>query len=202
MEAVSLLLAAQAQVQEAARFLGPRPELCGRIVGYTAKPSGRWNTAVLCQELALLRARTVREVLSQAGCANEFSIEGAGYVDAEGSRCTLTLSDPETVQRVQAETDAIAAALLERTRTPSLRVAFRGDSGVKNVTFTHLPLGIVFDEQSPPAVLVIERDSQAAKLGVQAGWLFDEVDGRSVKGLDFSATAKLLQEAAAGLPEL
>jgi len=184
------------QLAEVAGLLGEHPQAGVAIIGYTAQPSGIWNTKALCELLALERASAVRDALKAVGCRSRIVVRGIGHVEANGARCEVVLCDDAALTRLEAE-EAAAAAARKHLPLRVLRVEFDAGRSVKAVEFKKLPLGISFSNVMPSEVTKVEAGSQAEQLGVKVGWVFRSVNGQPLEGKDWPKLWALLEQGGA-----
>jgi len=110
-----------------------------------------------------------------------------------------------------------AAKLLKAgvTALPSVspvKIIFDTNDGAKVVLLTQMPLGLTFDDGSSRprsgmgagarSVLVItDATGHGAKVGIQAGWALNSIDGNSIVGLAYTAAFSTLKQATKRLPQ-
>jgi len=92
-------------VKQAAEQLRQYPpdKICIKIIGYTGKPGGRYDTEELCQKLAFERASRVWHLLQKEGCRNKMVPIGLGNVFAKGAIAELIACTDEEADAVSLE---------------------------------------------------------------------------------------------------
>jgi len=97
----------QLVVEKLARVLQRHPtsEVCVKILGYTGKPAGKWNTNELCKKLGYKRALRITEALERQGCKHKIVPIGCGNVVGKGATCEIHACTEAEAARVQREAE-------------------------------------------------------------------------------------------------
>jgi len=79
------------EVRKAAQVFCQRPhgDFAIKIIGYTGKPGGKYNTDELCKTLSFERATRVMHLLEKEGCKHLIVPIGYGNVREKGSICEI-----------------------------------------------------------------------------------------------------------------
>lgn len=86
--------------------------------------------------------------------------------------------------------------LLEKSLQPlpswPLAVEFKTKAGIKTVSFSKQPLGMLFPREVPIEIKGFAPDSYAKGVGVQEGWIISKIGNVSVEGQNFRRVLNLL----------
>jgi len=182
-----------------AEVLKRYPQVGAKVLGYTHLPSHGMSAEDL-GELALARAGTVQQLLSEAGCPNRVSVQSLG--GGGGPRCEVHACEARELREVAAASRRLSRQLTRRRSVASLPVAFEreGRGGVRTVVFRRRPLGLSFGGGTVLCVAFVEPGGQAEALGVEEGWTLHTVAGEGVADKDPAEAAALLSRLSRELP--
>mmetsp|Transcript_72823 Transcript_72823/g.115262 ORF Transcript_72823/g.115262 Transcript_72823/m.115262 type:complete len:170 (-) Transcript_72823:91-600(-) len=80
-------------------------------------------------------------------------------------------------------------------------VEFDINGQLKEYEFTKRPLGLTFANKDPLCVQKVVPKSHAEELGIQAGWKFNKICGKPVKGQEWKTLVANFHDKAKTLPE-
>lgn len=98
----------------------------------------------------------------------------------------------------KSQLDQRLAQLVELLPRPSFELSMEfqvgGSSEVKNIVFSHGPLGLKFLPLKALAVDEVDSSSYAFRMGVRSGWMLLKVAGEDVTQKDWSAVVQSITE--------
>jgi len=148
---------------ECVGVMAEHPECGVKIVCTTEAPSGIWKTDVLCKDLALFRAHSVKQAMVLQGATNVITCVGEG----NKGRCECNI-----------EAVDIAEAAMEIQKFHCAHLVFRHpDTKAEfEVIFEMRPLGFEFDKKAPIKIKKVTPGSHGDEKGVKEGWIIERIN--------------------------